>query len=157
MKDCRCQIFKKTIEIPLNQLTFEHCGLQRLTNRLCRTHQATMHVYYSCFYISWFSYGTHKSRNRGFLWIHFLLLQTFPTTGLLCPPIIEENVLSLTVTWYTKAGWYLWEACPFWKETEEKEEIGGSKSWGKGLGREKGCENLVDKNVKPRKLYLSKI
>lgn len=138
MKNYRCQMFKNTIEIPPNQLTFAHGDLQRMTNRLCRTHWGTMHIYCSC--VSWFSHGAHKSGSRGCLWIHFLLLQTFPTTGLLCPPIIEEDVLSLTVTWYIKV-------CPFWNETEEKKEIGGSKSWGKGRGREKGCKTLVSKDV----------
>lgn len=79
-----------------------------------------------------------NSGNRGCLWLCRLLFWPFPPSGLPHPALAEVEVPSVTASWYTMAGWYLWEACLYLRRNRGGMDGGEGQLWG-----EEGGETLV--------------
>ena len=139
---------RTTQENPQNQLTWAIIGAHRdwtVNKGACMGVTKALCTCYSC--VAWSSCGTANSENMDSLWLFCLPLGPFPPTGLPyldCLILIgEEEGPNLTATWYARAGWYPWEACPFLKRNREVVDGGGwaEGSWRGETGRREGRRN----------------
>lgn len=108
-------------------------GTQRLNlqpETLHRCKLVPLHVYYSC--IDWSSCelncGAGAVSNFCLVWGQFSSYWVAP------PSFYMMEVPSLTTTWYTSFGWYLWQACPFLDKNEGGVD-GGTGEDEEGTGR----------------------
>lgn len=87
--------------------------------------------------IPYSSYVVRFSDCVAYSWDLFLLLgcPVSPSTG--------EDVPSFKATWYTKAGWYPWEASPVLMRKEGGVDR-GEERWGEGQEGDKGRETMVE-------------
>lgn len=88
-----------------------HLGACELTEtkppaRTCIKLTCVLCLCYGC--VTWSSCGT-PGRSRGWLWLCFLPLRSFPPAQLPCLALTREEVPNLAVTWYPSAGWSTWK------------------------------------------------
>lgn len=101
-----------------------------------------MHICDDC--VAWSSYGTN-SESGICLWLFHWLWDPIPRTWLPCPALIQDEVLSLTTTWYAMFCWHPWEPCTSLNTNRgvdrgSREKVGGA-TWRKeGRATVVGCK-----------------